>query len=299
MSRALEAAAAPPQEEAEPSLGLWAVGWNRLCRHRVALAGGVCILIFILAALLAPLLSPYDPLETNLHATLKKPSLAHWLGTDHFGRDVLSRIIFGARTSLVIGVVAVLIGAVGGILLGLVGGYFGGSLDNLIMRVVDVALTFPRILLAILLIAIVGSGTQNIMLAVGLFSVPTFARLVRSSVLALKETEFVEAARAIGNGHRRILLHHIFPGTLGPIVVQSTFLMATSIRVASGLSFLGIGVTPPTPEWGAMLADARSYMALAPHLLTIPGSALMMVVLSFNLLGDGLRDALDPRLKRI
>lgn len=297
MSRTMEAAAPPPDEAADPS-GLWAAAWNRLCRHRVALAGGAFILLFVLIALLAPLLAPHSPIEANLQFALQKPSLAHPFGTDHFGRDILSRIIFGARTSLIIGVISVMIGAVGGILLGLVGGYFGGPLDNAIMRVVDVLLTFPRILLAILLIAIVGSGMQNIMLAVGLFSVPTYARLVRGSVLALKETEYVEAARAIGNGHRRILLRHIFPGTLGPIVVQSTFLMATSIRVASGLSFLGIGVTPPTPEWGAMLADARTYMALAPHLITIPGLALMTVVLAFNLLGDGLRDALDPRLKR-
>jgi peptide/nickel transport system permease protein len=163
------------------------------------------------------------------------------------------------------------------------------------MRVVDVMLTFPRILLAILLIAIIGAGVTNIMLAVGIFSMPTYARLVRSSVLVLKETEFIEAARAVGNRHWRIIAFHILPGTLGPIVVQSTFLIATSIRVASGLSFLGIGVPPPTPEWGAMLADARSYIGLAPHLIAIPGFSLMAVILAFNLLGDGLRDALDPR----
>ncbi|MFQ5896167.1 MAG: ABC transporter permease, partial [Nitrospinota bacterium] len=255
------------------------------------------IVFFVLTALSAPLISPYNPIEANFQRALAPPSLVHPFGTDHFGRDVLSRVISGARTSLLIGVFSVLIGAAGGILLGLVGGYFGGALDNLIMRVVDVLLTFPRILLAILLIAMVGAGMQNIMLAVGIFSIPIYARLVRSSVLGIKETEFVEAARAMGNGHRRILFRHIFPGTLGPLVVQSTFLMATSIRVASGLSFLGIGVSPPTPEWGAMLADARAYIALAPHLITIPGLALMAVVLSFNLLGDGLRDALDPRLK--
>jgi peptide/nickel transport system permease protein len=159
----------------------------------------------------------------------------------------------------------------------------------------DIMLSFPRILLSILLIAIIGTGMGNIMLAVGLFAIPTYARLVRSMVLVLKETEFVESARAVGGSSRRVLFRHIFPGTLGPVVVQSTFLIATSIRVASGLSFLGIGVPPPTPEWGTMLADARSYMALAPHLITIPGLSLMAVVLSFNLLGDGLRDALDPR----
>lgn len=297
MSRAVEAYAGPAEEQAEEGRGLWALAWARLRRHRVALVGGAFILVFVLVALAAPLLAPFNPIEANFQRALAQPSLAHPFGTDPFGRDVLSRVIFGARTSLLIGVFSVLIGATGGILLGLVGGYFGGWSDNLIMRVMDVLLTFPRILLAILLIAIVGTGMQNIMLAVGIFSIPTYARLVRSSVLGLRETEFVEAARAMGNGHRRILLHHILPGTLGPIVVQSTFMMATSIRIASGLSFLGIGVSPPTPEWGAMLADARAYIGLAPHLITVPGLTLMAVVLSFNLLGDGLRDALDPRLK--
>lgn len=295
MSQTIQATTAFSQEQNDPEVGLWKVTWNRLRKHRVAVAGSVFVLLFIVVSLTAPIIAPYDPTLTNLQQTLKAPSLAHPFGTDHFGRDVLSRIIFGARTSLLIGVFSVFIAALGGILLGLVGGYFSGWIDNLIMRCVDVMLTFPRILLSILLIAIIGTGMENIMLAVGLFAIPTYARLVRSSVLVLKETEFVEAAQAVGGTNRRVLFRHIFPGTLGPIVVQSTFLIATSIRVASGLSFLGIGVPPPTPEWGSMLADARSYMALAPHLLTIPGLALMSVVLSFNLVGDGLRDALDPR----
>ena len=299
MSPAAEVDSIPRDEvEIAPIRGMWADTWRRLLKHRVAVVGCVFVAIFVGASLLAPLISPYDPTEANFQAALKNPSLAHPFGTDHFGRDVFSRIIYGARTSLLIGVFSVLIAAFGGVLLGLVGGYLGGWIDNLIMRVVDVTLTFPRILLSILLIAIIGTGMENIMLAVGIFAIPTYARLVRSSVLVLKETEFVEAAQAIGGSSRRVLFLHIFPGTLGPIVVQSTFLIATSIRVAAGLSFLGIGVPPPTPEWGTMLADARSYMALAPHLLAIPGFALMGVVLSFNLLGDGLRDALDPKLRR-
>lgn len=298
MNQAAEAASVPHLESREAIRGMWADTWGRLRRHHVALAGGFFVIVFVVVALSAPIIAPHDPIQTDLQLTLKTPSLTHLLGTDHFGRDVLSRIIYGARTSLLIGVFSVLIAAFGGILLGLLGGYFGGWTDNLIMRTVDIMLTFPRILLSILLIAIIGTGMENIMLAVGIFAIPTYARLVRSSVLVLKESEFVESARALGSSSYRVIFLHIFPGTLGPIVVQSTFLIATSIRVASGLSFLGIGVPPPTPEWGTMLADARSYMALAPHLLTIPGLALMGVVLSFNLLGDGLRDALDPKSRK-
>ncbi|MBT3353047.1 MAG: ABC transporter permease [Nitrospinaceae bacterium] len=281
--------------EDDPQSSPWKLFWNLLRKHKVALAGGIFVLLFIVVSLSAPLIAPYNPILTDLDQALKAPSFSHPFGTDHFGRDVMSRIIYGARTSLLIGVFSVLIAAAGGILLGLLGGYFTGWTDTLIMRGMDIMLTFPRILLSILLIAIIGTGMTNIMLAVGLFAIPTYARLVRSMVLVLKETEFVESARAVGSTNQRVLFRHIFPGTLGPIVVQSTFLIATSIRVASGLSFLGIGVPPPTPEWGTMLADARSYMALAPHLITIPGLSLMAVVLSFNLLGDGLRDALDPR----
>ncbi|MFP6869847.1 MAG: ABC transporter permease [Nitrospinota bacterium] len=288
-------AAPTPFVEDDPQVSPWKLSWNLLRKHKVALAGGLFVIFFILMSILAPFIAPYDPILADFQATLKPPSIAHPFGTDHFGRDVMSRIIFGARTSLLIGVFSVLIAAFGGILLGLLGGYFTGWTDVIIMRGMDVMLSFPRILLSILLIAIIGTGMGNIMLAVGLFAIPTYARLVRSMVLVLKETEFVESARAVGGTSRRVLFRHIFPGTLGPIVVQSTFLIATSIRVASGLSFLGIGVPPPTPEWGTMLADARSYMALAPHLITIPGLSLMAVVLSFNLLGDGLRDALDPR----
>jgi len=285
-------------EETTKEISLWKLSWNQLRKHKVALAGGIFVILFILIAITAPVISPYDPLKTDFQSALKAPSFVHLFGTDHFGRDVFSRIIYGARTSLLIGVFSVAIAAVGGILLGLVSGFFSGWIDSLIMRVMDVMLTFPRILLSILLIAIIGSGMGNIMLAVGLFAIPTYARLVRSMVLALRETEFVESARAVGGSNWRVMFQHIFPGTIGPVVVQSTFLTATSIRVASGLSFLGIGVPAPTPEWGSMLADARSYMAIAPHLLTIPGLSLMIVVLSFNLLGDGLRDALDPRQRK-
>lgn len=284
--------------EDDDQVGLIKLSWTQLLKHKVALAGGVFVLLFIVVSLSAPIIAPYNPILTDLDIALQAPSLGHPFGTDHFGRDVLSRIIYGARTSLLIGVFSVLIAAIGGILLGLVGGYFTGWTDTIIMRGMDIMLTFPRILLSILLIAIIGTGMTNIMLAVGLFAIPTYARLVRSMVLVLKESEFVESARALGSSNTRVLFRHIFPGTLGPIVVQSTFLIATSIRVASGLSFLGIGVPPPTPEWGTMLADARSYMGLAPHLITIPGLSLMAVVLSFNLLGDGLRDALDPRRRK-
>lgn len=260
--------------------------------------GSALIFIFVFSALFAPLIAPYDPVYQDLNLVLRPPDATYWLGTDPFGRDVLSRIIFGARLSLAIGVVSVAIGLVTGVALGLVAGYFGGRLDNLVMRLIDIMLAFPSILLAILLVAILGMGVGNIMVSIGIYSMPNFARLVRSSTIAIKENEFIEGAHASGCGTFLIIVRHILPNIMGPIIVQSTFLVATAIRLASGLSFLGIGVPPPTPEWGSMLADARGYISLAPHLIILPGVALMMVILAFNLLGDGLRDFMDPKTIR-
>lgn len=272
--------------------------WRRLRRNRAAIVGAVIVALFVFVAGLAPLLIPFNPIQGNLGDRLQPPSSAHWLGTDELGRDILSRILFGARISLEIQIVAVLLALVIGVILGAVGGYLGGYVDNLIMRAMDVLLAFPSIFLALAIIAALGTGLFNLMLAAGIASVPQFARIVRGSILSLKEREFVEAALALGSGSNRIMFRHLLPNCLAPIIVQSTLRMATVLLTASGLSFLGLGVQPPTPEWGAMLSNARSYLIVAPHVATIPGLAIMVVVVGFNLFGDGLRDTLDPRLRQ-
>ena len=271
--------------------------WRRLRRNRAAMAGAGIVALFVLLALLAPALVPFSPIQGELGDRLQAPNPTHWLGTDELGRDVLSRIIYGARISLQIQVVAVLLALVVGVTLGAVGGYLGGRMDNLIMRAMDVLLAFPSIFLALGIIAALGTGLVNLMIAAGISSIPAFARIVRGSVLSLKEREFVEAARALGAGGGRVLCRHLLPNCLAPIIVQATLRMATVLLTASGLSFLGLGVQPPTPEWGAMLSNARSYLIVAPHVATIPGLAIMVVVVGFNLFGDALRDTLDPRLR--
>ncbi|MGQ9645884.1 MAG: ABC transporter permease [Thermodesulfobacteriota bacterium] len=271
--------------------------WRRLKRNRAAIAGGSVVTLFVLIALLAPVLAPYPPNEGDLTKRLKPPCKEHLLGTDSLGRDQLSRVIYGARISLQIQVVAVAIALLIGTLLGMVGGYYGGKLDNVLMRMMDVLLAFPGIFLAISIIAVLGPGLTNLMLAAGIYSVPQFARIVRGSVISLKEKEFVEAARAVGENDLNILIRYLLPNSMAPIIVQTTLRMATVLLTASGLSFLGLGVQPPTPEWGAMLSNARAYLITAPHVATVPGLAIMLVVMGFNLFGDGLRDSLDPRLR--
>lgn len=271
--------------------------WRRLKRNKAALAGGAIVAVFVAVALAAPLIAPYDPNEGDLGMRLKPPSAAHWLGTDALGRDVLSRIVYGAQVSLQIQIVAVLIALVAGTLLGMFGGYYGGWADHLIMRAMDILLAFPGIFLAISIIAVLGPGLLNLMLAAGIYSVPQFARIVRGSILSLKEKEFVEAARAAGESDRSILFRYLLPNSMAPIIIQTTLRMATVLLTASGLSFLGLGVQPPRAEWGAMLSTARPYLITAPHVATFPGLAIMLVVMGFNLFGDGLRDSLDPRLK--
>ena len=271
--------------------------WRRLKRNRAAIAGGVIVLLFVATALLAPWLSPYPPNDGDLTKRLKAPDREHLLGTDPLGRDVLSRVIYGARISLQIQIVAVMIALFVGTILGMVGGYYGGIFDNLIMRFMDILLAFPGIFLAIAIIAVLGPGLTNLMLAAGIYSIPQFARIVRGSVLSLKEKEFVEAAKAVGEKDFNILFRYLLPNSMAPIIVQTTLRMATVLLTASGLSFLGLGVQPPTPEWGAMLSNARAYLITAPHVATIPGLAIMLVVMGFNLFGDGLRDSLDPRLR--
>ncbi|MCE2438738.1 MAG: ABC transporter permease [Candidatus Latescibacteria bacterium] len=269
--------------------------WRRLLKNRLAAAGGVLLLGFLLLAIAAPVAAPQDPYAQNLYERLQPPSLAYPFGTDDFGRDVLSRVIHGARISLRVGVVAVLIALILGVPVGLVSGYWGGALDQMLMRAMDLMLAFPSILLAIAIVAILGPGLENAMLAVGIVAVPQYARLVRASALSVRGQDYVQAVRALGAGDFHILFFSVLPNCLTPLIVQSTLGLATAILDAAGLSFLGLGAQPPTPEWGAMLTGGRELVLRAPWVLTFPGVAIFLTVLAFNLLGDGLRDALDPR----
>jgi peptide/nickel transport system permease protein len=284
-------------EEKGLKTGQLAEVWRRLKRNRAAIIGGVIVLLFVAIAILAPLIAPYSPDEGDLTKRLNPPGREHLLGTDPLGRDLLSRVIYGARISLQIQIVSVSIALVIGTLLGMFGGYYGGKFDHLIMRFMDILLAFPGIFLAISIIAVLGPGLLNLMLAAGIYSIPQFARIVRGSIITLKEKEFVEAARAVGESDSNILFRYLLPNSMAPIIIQTTLRMATVLLTASGLSFLGLGVQPPTAEWGAMLSNARAYLITAPHVATVPGLAIMLVVMGFNLFGDGLRDSLDPRLR--
>jgi len=279
------------------SPGFWSDAIRRIVKSRAAMSGGIIITLFVALAVLAPVLAPYEPLRGRLVDRLQAPGAAHWFGTDELGRDVLSRVLYGARISLQIQLAAVGLALLLGTALGVIAGYIGRWPDLLIMRVVDIMMAFPGIFLALAIIAALGTGLGNVIIASSIFLVPQFARVVRGSVLTLKEKEFVEAARALGEGDVTIVMRYLLPNSLAPIIVQTTLRMATVLLTASGLSFLGLGVQPPSPEWGAMLSNARAYMITAPHVATVPGLAIMLVVLGFNLLGDGLRDALDPRLR--
>ena len=272
---------------------------RRLLRHRGAVAGLVVILLFFAAALLAPSLSPYDPLAQDLNRRLQGPSSAHPLGTDDFGRDILSRVMYGARISLTVGFMSVGIAVVGGLLLGLVAGFYttgrwGRMIDIIIMRTSDILLAFPAVLLAIAIVTAFGPGLRNAMLAIAIIYLPRFIRIVRAAILVEKEHTYIEAGQALGMSHRRLLLRHLLPNVISPVIVQATLGLAEAIIEAAALSFLGLGATPPTPEWGAMLSEGRSYLRLAPWVTFFPGMAIFLIVVSFNLLGDGLRDAADP-----
>lgn len=272
---------------------------RHLLRNRTALVGLLIIGAFVFVAVAAPLLTRHDPTQADYDKTLQTPSRAHLLGTDELGRDLLSRLMYGARISLGIGLISVTIGVLVGVPLGAVSGYFGGSLDLLVQRLIDIMIAFPGILLAIVIVSVLGVGVENVMLATGVASIPVYARLVRGSVLSVKRNAFVTAARAAGFGDARILFGHILPNCLGPVVVQSTFQIATAILWAAGLGFLGLGAQPPTPEWGAILSRGRLYMRVAHHLTTYPGLAVFLMVLGFNLVGDGLRDAIDPKSRSL
>jgi ABC-type dipeptide/oligopeptide/nickel transport system permease subunit len=270
---------------------------RRLLRDKTSMASLV-FLVFVGGVVAFPfLLAPYDPYEMSTAEALSPPSSAHWVGTDVYGRDLLSRVVFGAGPTLKVGVIAVAISATIGTVLGLVGGYWAGWTDEMIMRFMDILLAFPGILLALFVIAVLGPGLGNVTIAVGISYIPHFARLARGCVLTTKQELYVIAARAIGCGHRRIVVRHILPNFIAPLIVMATLDLAWAILSAASLSFLGLGVSPPTAEWGAMLSDGRDYLRLAPWLSTIPGLSIMTTILSINLLGDGLRTALDPRMK--
>jgi peptide/nickel transport system permease protein len=257
----------------------------------------VVIVLLVVVALVGPSLAPYSPIVPAPLDRLKGPSASHVFGTDSLGRDIFSRVIHGSRISLLIGLISVSISLVPGTLMGLLAGYFGGRIDSLIMRLMDVLLAFPAILLSIFITAILGPSLPNTMIAVGIVYIPHYARIVRSSVLSLREQLFIQAIAHLGGSHARILFHHILPNSLPPIIVYATLGMGTAVLQAAALGFLGLGAQHPQPEWGAMLSEGRQYIQIAPHVAAFPGAAILLLVLGFNLFGDGLRDVLDPSLR--
>jgi peptide/nickel transport system permease protein len=287
----------------EAPTGLWRDAFHRLIRNPGAIVGFIFVGVFVVAAIFAPLIATHDPVEQNLeliaNGCCPGPSSEHWFGVDLLGRDLFSRIVYGARVSLLIGVVSVTIGLSFGLILGAIAGYVGGVVDSTIMRLMDIMLAIPGLLLAIGIVAALGPGLKEVMIAVGLANVPIFARLVRGSILAHREADFVVAAKAVGIKRPAILFAHILPNAISPVIVTATLAMATAIIDVAGLGFLGIGLqdTDETPEWGSMLTEVNEYLQTAPFLALIPGTAIVIAVLGFNLIGDGLREALDPKLR--
>ncbi|WP_064093934.1 nickel transporter permease [Rossellomorea aquimaris] len=293
---------AEPQKEFSPSLqeetiSPWKEAWKSFKKNKVALVGFCIVLFFVILAITAPLIAPQGINEQDLSKRLQAPSSEHWLGTDDFGRDILSRIIHGARISLWVGFFAVIGSSVVGSLLGIVAGYYGRWVDTIISRIFDIMLAFPSILLAIAVVAALGPSLRNALIAIAIINIPNFGRLIRSRVLSVKQEEYVMAAKAIGMSDSRILFSHVLPNSMAPIIVQGTLAIATAIIEAAALGFLGLGAQAPEPEWGKMLSDARQFMLQAPWTMIFPGLAIMLTVLGFNLMGDGLRDALDPKMK--
>jgi len=277
----------------------WREFWRKFKKQHIAMVAGAFVLVLVIIAILAPHLVPFDPENFFDYDALNAgPSTKHWFGVDSLGRDIFSRVLVGTRISLAAGFGSVAIGAVIGTLLGLLAGYYEGWWDRIVMRISDVLFAFPGILLAIGVVAVLGNGMMNVIVAVAIFSIPAFARLVRGNTLVLKQLTYIEAARSIGASDWTIIMRHILPGTVSSIVVYFSMRIGTSIITAASLSFLGLGAQPPTPEWGAMLNEARADMVNAPHIAIFPSLAIFLTVLAFNLLGDGLRDALDPKLDR-
>lgn len=271
---------------------------KRLLKNKAAVVGGIIIIFFVIVALVGPLLVKADPNQHDFLNKLQPPSKEHWFGTDNFGRDIFSRIVHGAKLTLIVGFLSVAVGGIIGVLVGIISGYYGGWFDTISMRIVDVLLAFPGILLALAIVSVLGGSIRNVILAVGIFSIPAFARIVRGSTLQVKKLEYIDAVRSLGASDMRIIFRHILPNIMSPIIVQATMRIATAILTAAGLSFLSLGAPPPTPEWGAMLNEGRTYMHNAGHMVLIPGIMIVIVVLAFNIFGDGLRDALDPKMKQ-
>lgn len=282
----------PPKRKSQ-----WAEVWKRLIKNKAAIAGMVVILILILTAIFADFIAPYHYSTQNLQNVRVAPNADNWFGTDNFGRDIFSRVVYGSRISIQVGFIAVFVAMILGGTLGSISGYYSGRIDNVIMRLMDILLAIPGILLAIAIAAALGPGLVNVMIAVGIASIPRYARIVRASVLSLRDQEFVEAAKAVGANDFRIITKYILPNCMAPIIVQGTLGVAEAILSAAGLSFIGLGIQPPIPEWGAMLSTARTYIRDAWWMSIFPGLAIMITIFGLNLLGDGLRDALDPRLK--
>ncbi len=272
--------------------------WSRLSRNKAAMAGLGVILVFVLVAVFSPILAPQDPIAQNIEMR-KTPPLTdgYVLGTDELGRDMLSRLMYGARLSMTIGIISVGIAAAGGVSIGVFSGYHGGWFDKIIMRIVDIMLAFPYVLLTIVIVAVLGPSLTNAMIAIGISQMPRYVRLVRASVLAEKESDYILAERGIGTSDLELMFGSILPNTLAPIIVQATLGIGEAILESAALSFLGLGAQPPTPEWGLMIASSREFVTSAWWIVTFPGLATLLAVLGFNLLGDGLRDVLDPRLK--
>ncbi|MDR0268347.1 nickel transporter permease [Paenibacillus sp.] len=287
-------AAASAMEEVP---GPWRDAWRAFRKNKIAVLGLCIILLFIVIALIAPLVAPFDYKEQQLMERLKAPSSTHWFGTDDLGRDIFSRVLYGARISLWVGLFSVIGSIVAGTALGIIAGYFGKWADMIISRFFDILLAFPAILLTIAIVAVLGPSLQNALYAIAIVNIPTYGRLVRAKVLSLKNEEFIVSAKAIGMKNMRILFSHILPNSLTPIIVQGTLGIATAIIEAAALGFLGLGAQPPDPEWGKMLSDSRQFIQKAPWTVVFPGMSIMLTVLGFNLLGDGLRDVLDPRMK--
>lgn len=292
-----EAIVTPKKQVKERKSGPWRDGWRSFKKNKIALIGAMLVLFFMSLAIFGPLLAPQGINEQMLANKLQPPSAEHWFGTDDLGRDVYSRVILGARISLLVGFLSVIASAIVGSFLGIMAGYYGRWIDTIISRLFDILLAFPSILLAIAIVAVLGPSLQNALIAIAIINVPNFGRLIRSRVLSIKEEEYITAAKAIGMSDRRILFSHILPNAMTPIIVQGTLAIATAIIEAAALGFLGLGAQPPQPEWGKMLADARSYFITAPWTMIFPGLSIMLVVLGFNLMGDGLRDAFDPKMK--
>lgn len=277
--------------------GYWSNAWIRLKKNRTAIFSLILLMVLILTAVFAKYIAPYPYDLQNPDEAFLSPSAKHWLGTDNFGRDILSRIIYGSRISLFVGFSSIFFAIIVGGLLGAIAGYYSGKTDNILMRAMDILMAIPGLLLAITLAAAFEPGLSNVIIAIGVAEVPFYARVLRSSVLSIKEQEFIEAAKCIGASDSRIILKHIIPNCLAPIIVQSTLGMAGAILSVASLSFLGLGIQPPTPEWGSMLSNARQHILNYPHMVIFPGLAIMLTIFTLNILGDGLRDALDPRLK--